>query len=334
MEVSMPKGTNQKFKFTYLMKIMQEKTDDEHSLTLPQILDELERYDITAERKSIYNDFHDMTDKFGIEIIKEQVGKETYYHVGSRQFELAEVKLLIDAIQCAKFITERKSRELIMKVKSFVSEHQASQLQRQVFVNGRIKTMNESIYYSVDEIYNAIEHNQKIRFKYFNWQPDRSQYILNGGNWFTVSPWALTWCDEYYYMVAFDDFSKTCKHYRVDKMLKPQTIDEKREGAEQFKNFDMAAYSKATFGMYGGDKKRVKIHLHNKMAGVFIDRFGKDISLRPLDEKHSELNVEVFISPQFFGWIFGLGKDVQIVGPDEVVEEMKERAKTLLEVMG
>ncbi len=329
----MPKSSNQKFKFTYLMKIMLEKTDDEHALTLSQIIGELEKYGVTAERKSIYSDFHEMTDRFGIEVIKEQIGRETYYHVGAREFELAEVKLLIDAIQCAKFITERKSRELIKKVKGFVSEHQASQLQRQVFVNGRIKTMNESIYYSVDEIYNAIEHNKKIRFKYFSWQPDKSQYILNNGNFFTVSPWALTWCDEYYYMVAFDDYSRQCKHYRVDKMLKPQVIDEMREGAEQFRNLDMAAYSKATFGMYGGEKKRVKIHLHNKMAGVFIDRFGKDITLRPIDEKHCELNVEVFISPQFYGWIFGLGKDVKIVGPDEVVTQMKEHLQTLTEIM-
>ena len=329
----MPKSSNQKFKFTYLMKIMLEKTDDEHALTLSQIIAELEKYGVTAERKSIYSDFHDMTDRFGIEVIKEQIGRETYYHVGAREFELAEVKLLIDAIQCAKFITERKSRELIKKVKGFVSEHQASQLQRQVFVNGRIKTMNESIYYSVDEIYNAIEHNKKIRFKYFSWQPDKSQYILNNGNFFTVSPWALTWCDEYYYMVAFDDYSRQCKHYRVDKMLKPQVIDEMREGAEQFRNLDMAAYSKATFGMYGGEKKRVKIHLHNKMAGVFIDRFGKDITLRPIDEKHCELNVDVFISPQFYGWIFGLGKDVKIVGPDEVVTQMKEHLQALTEIM-
>ncbi len=325
----MSRGTNQKFKFTYLMQVMLEKTDDEHSLTLNQILEELEKHDVTAERKSIYADFQDM-EKFGIEIIKEQIGRETYYHVGSREFELAEVKLLIDAIQCAKFITERKSRELIKKIRNFVSDYQAQQLQRQVFVQGRIKTMNESIYYSVDEIHNAIINNKKIKFKYFSWQPDKSQYILNNGNWFVVSPWALTWDDEYYYLVAFDDYSKTCKHYRVDKMIKPQIVDEKREGAEEFKDLDMAQYSKETFGMYGGEKKRVKIHFHNKMSGVFIDRFGKDITIRPLDEKHSEVNVEVFASPQFYAWIFGLGKDVKVIGPEEVKAEMKEQAKVFM----
>ncbi len=330
----MSRGSNQKFKFTYLMQIMLEKTDDEHSLTIGQILDELAKYDVTAERKSIYTDLQDMTEKFGIEIIKEQVGRETYYHVGTREFELAEVKLLIDAIQSSKFITERKSRELIKKIKKFVSEPQAGQLQRQVYVQGRIKTMNESIYYSVDEIHNAITHNRKIRFQYFHWQPDKTQYILHGGDCFVVSPWALTWDDEYYYLVAFDDFSRTCKHYRVDKMIKPQMIDEKREGEEEFRDLDMAVYSKSTFGMYGGEKKRVKIRFHNKMSGVFIDRFGKDIAFVPVDEKHCELNVDIFISPQFFGWIFGLGKDVRVIGPDEVVEAMKEQARVFLEGYG
>ena len=327
----MSRGTNQKFKFMYLMQIMQEKTDDTHSLTLPQILAELEKYGVTAERKSIYTDFQDMEDKFGIEIIKEQIGRETFYHVGSREFELAEVKLLMDAIQSSKFITERKSRELIKKVKRFVSDYQASQLQRQIFVHGRIKTMNESIYYSVDEIHNAIASNKKIKFKYFSWQADKSQYLLNKGEYFVVSPWALTWDDENYYLVAYDDFSKTCKHYRVDKMIKPLVMDECREGEERFKDLDMAAYSKATFGMYGGEKKKVKIQFHNKMSGVFIDRFGKDITFRPVDEKHSELNVDVYVSPQFFGWIFGLGKDVKVVGPEEVVEQMRAKAEEFLE---
>ena len=159
----MSRGTNQKFKFTYLMQIMLAKTDDEHALTMPQIMDELEKYDVTAERKSIYADFQDMTDKFGIEIIKEQIGRETYYHVGSREFELAEVKLLIDAIQSSKFITQTKSRELINKIKSNVSEHQAKQLQRQVYINDRVKAMNESVYYNVDDIHTAIYQNKKIR---------------------------------------------------------------------------------------------------------------------------------------------------------------------------
>lgn len=174
------------------MKIMQAKTDDEHSLTMPQIMDELEKYDVTAERKSIYVDFADMTEKFGVEVIKEQIGRETYYYVGAREFELAEVKLLIDAIQSSKFITQTKSRELITKIKSFVSEHQAKQLQRQVFINDRVKTMNESVYYNVDYIHTAINENKKIKFKYYRWDVSKKLVPRHNGDWFVVSPWALT----------------------------------------------------------------------------------------------------------------------------------------------
>ncbi|KSV60530.1 helix-turn-helix transcriptional regulator [Acetivibrio ethanolgignens] len=327
----MSRGTNQKFKFTYLMKIMQEKTDDEHSLTMPQIMKELEKYDVTAERKSIYADFQDMTDKFGVEIIKEQIGRETYYHVGAREFELAEVKLLIDAIQSSKFITQTKSRELITKIKSFVSEHQAKQLQRQVYINDRVKTMNESVYYNVDDIHTAINQNKKIRFKYYKWDINKKLVPRHNGDWFVVSPWALTWDDENYYMVAFDNLDHKIKHYRVDKMMHISIEEDKRAGKEVFQNFDMAEYSKATFGMYQGQKARVKIQFANYMCGVFIDRFGKDISFRPIDDEHSELHVDVNVRPQFFGWIFSLGKDVKVVGPEEVVEELRAKTEEFLE---
>ena len=327
----MSRGTNQKFKFTYLMKIMQEKTDDEHSLTMPQIMEELEKYDVTAERKSIYADFQDMTEKFGVEIIKEQIGRETYYHVGAREFELAEVKLLIDAIQSSKFITQTKSRELITKIKSFVSEHQAKQLQRQVYINDRVKTMNESVYYNVDDIHTAINQNKKIRFKYYKWDINKKLVPRHNGDWFVVSPWALTWDDENYYMVAFDNLDHKIKHYRVDKMMRISIEEEQRNGKEAFKNFDMAEYSKATFGMYQGTKTNVKIEFANYMCGVFIDRFGKDITFRPVDDEHSEFHVDVNVSPQFFGWIFSLGKDVKVVGPEEVVEELRAKTEEFLE---
>ena len=329
----MSRGTNQKFKFTYLMRIMLEKTDDEHALTMPQIMEELDKYEVTAERKSIYTDFQDMTDKFGIDIIKEQIGRETYYHVGSREFELAEVKLLIDAIQSSKFITQTKSRELITKIKSFVSEHQAGQLQRQVYINDRVKSMNESVYYNVDDIHTAINENRKIRFKYYKWDINKKLVPRHDGAWLVVSPWALTWDDENYYMVAYDEWDDKIKHYRVDKMMRISVTEEKRAGKALFKNFDMAQYSKATFGMYRGEEHRVKFRIANDMCGVFLDRFGKDISFHPVDETHSEFSVEVNVSPQFFGWVFGLGNHVKIVGPEEVVSRLKEYTKEFMENM-
>ena len=327
----MSKSSNQKLKLSYLTKIMLSKTDEDHSLTMPQIMQELEKYGVTAERKSIYADFNDMTDKLGIDIVKEQIGRETYYHVASREFELAEVKLLIDAIQSSKFITEKKSDALIKKVKGLVSEYQANQLQRQVYVQGRIKTMNETIYYGVDDIHKAISENRKIRFKYYQWNIEKKLVPRHNGDWIVVSPWALTWDDENYYLVAYDTSAKKCKHYRVDKMMKIEMLDEPREGEEIFKNFDMAAYAKATFGMYQGNKEKVHIQFPNSMCGVFIDRFGKDISFRPVNEEYSECAVDVNVSPQFFGWIFSLGKNVKVTRSASVVEQMRKAAEEFAE---
>ncbi|EJP19665.1 hypothetical protein LSA36186_13020 [Lachnoanaerobaculum sp. JCM 36186] len=325
----MPRGSNQKFKFTYLMKIMAEKTDDEHSLTMPQILEELEKYEVSAERKSIYEDFKDMS-KLGIDVIKEQRGRETFYHIAGREFELAEVKLLIDAVQSAKFITQKKSKSLISKVKNFVSEHQAKQLQRQIVINDRVKTMNESVYYNVDDIHTAINQNRKIKFKYYKWDIDKKLVERHGGSYFVVSPWALLWDDENYYMIAFDDWDNKIKHYRVDKMMYIEVGNDERSGKEEFKNFDMAKYSKATFGMYHGEKTKVCIKFANHMCGVFIDRFGKDTLFRKIDENNSELIVDINVSPQFFGWIFSLGNDVEIVSPIEVVNELREYTKKFI----
>lgn len=322
----MARGANQKLKLSYLTQIMLAKTDDEHSLTMPQIMEELEKRDVTAERKSIYADFQDMTDKLGIEIIKEQVGRETYYHVASRDFELAEVKLLIDAIQSSKFITKKKSKNLIDKIKKLVSEYQASQLQRQVVIADRVKTMNETVYYNIDDLHNAINSNRKIRFKYYKWDINKKLVPRHNGEFFEVSPWALTWDDENYYLIAFDEWNQKIKNYRVDKMMQLSVTEEKRAGKEAFKNFDITSFSKSRFGMYNGETKKVRIELPNYLCGVFIDRFGENISFREINEDRSYLNVDVAISYQFFGWIFALGKEVKVTGPDDVVEQMKKAA--------
>lgn len=320
----MARKENQKIKLSVLTQIMLEKTDEDHALTLPQIINELEKRDIPAERKSLYADFSDMSEKLGIDVVKEQRGRETFYYVASRDFELAEVKLLIDAIQASKFITEKKSNELISKIKGFVSEHQASTLSRQVYVQGRAKTMNESIYYNVDDIHKAIGANKKISFKYYKWDVSKKLVERHGGAIFTVSPWALTWDDENYYLVAFDELSSKMKHYRVDKMKHIEILDAERVGKETFKDYDMASYSAMNFGMYNGEKKKVRIEFENSMAGVFIDRFGTGISIMPTDSEHSSTVVDVAVSPQFFGWIFGLGNGVRVTAPDEVVDQLHQ----------
>lgn len=324
----MSKGTNQKFKLIRLMQIMLAKTDDEHYITMPEILKELGKYDITAERKSIYNDLKDL-EELGIEIEGEQRGKMYYYHVVGRQFELPELKLLVDSIQGSKFITAQKSDALIRKLESLCSEHDAKQLQRQVYVRNRVKTMNESIYYSVDAIHNAISDNKKIKFKYFNWNNKKEMELRRSGEDYVVSPWALTWDDENYYLVGYDSKDCKVKHYRVDKMLRIALIDEARDGKEVLGHFNEGEYTTKNFGMFAGEEESVNITLKNHMCGVFIDRFGKDITFIPVDENTSTVRIKVALTSHFLGWIFALGPDVKITGPASVLPKVEEEVKRI-----
>lgn len=324
----MPKGSNQKLKLYHLAQIMLENTDDDHYITMPEIMSALEAYEVTADRRTIYADLKDL-EALGIEVEGEPVGGGYRYHVVERPFELPELKLLVDAIQSSKFITERKTNALIRKLEKLVSKYEAMKLQRQVYVSGRIKTMNESIYYTVDTIHNAISENRKIRFQYFQWNVKKEMELRHDGAYYHISPWGLSWDAENYYLIGYDSEAGKIKHYRVDKMLRLQMSDEKREGKEHFKKLDMADYAKKSFGMFGGREEKVKLLVENTLAGVIIDRFGKDIMLIPSDEEHFTVNVDVHVSTQFFGWIISLGERVKILGPDEVVAQMKEEIQRL-----
>lgn len=324
----MPKGSNQKLKLYHLAQIMLENTDDDHYITMPEIMSALEAYEVTADRRTIYADLKDL-EALGIEVEGEPVGGGYRYHVVERPFELPELKLLVDAIQSSKFITERKTNALIRKLEKLVSKYEAMKLQRQVYVSGRIKTMNESIYYTVDTIHNAISENRKIRFLYFQWNVKKEMELRHDGAYYHISPWGLSWDAENYYLIGYDSEAGKIKHYRVDKMLRLQMSDEKREGKEHFKKLDMADYAKKSFGMFGGREEKVKLLVENTLAGVIIDRFGKDIMLIPSDEEHFTVNVDVHVSTQFFGWIISLGERVKILGPEEVVAQMKEEIQRL-----
>ena len=312
----MPKGSNQKFKLYRLAQIMQEKTDDEHYITMPEIMKELAKYDITADRKSIYNDLRDLS-VLGIEVEGEPDGNRYHYHVVDRAFELPELKLLVDAIQSSKFITEKKSNALIKKLETLVSKYDAQKLQRQVFVSGRIKTMNESIYYTVDAIHNAISADKKIKFQYYQWNEKKEMELRHSGAWYHISPWGLSWNNENYYLVGYDSEEEKIKHFRVDKMLHIKLSKESREGNEHFKKLDMADYAKKSFGMFGGKERTVKLLVKNNLAGVIIDRFGKDVMMIPADNEHFTVSVDIHVSKQFLGWVFSLGENIKILGPDE-----------------
>lgn len=321
-------GNNQKLKLLYLIKIFTEDTDDQHALTLPQIVEKLDAYGVSAERKTLYQDFELLRD-FGFDIIGQQARRNFYYHMGNRRFELPELKLLVDSVQSAKFITDKKSNALIKKLEGMVSKYEARKLQRQVIISGRIKAMNESIYYNVDKLHEVIGTDRQIRFKYFRWNINKEMELRKDGAWYQVSPWALMWDDENYYLVGYDAEDGKIKHYRVDKMWRISVADRRREGKEQFRAFNMPRYTKSLFGMFGGEEVKVTLEAENGMVGILLDRFGKDIPVKPVDADHFRTSVVVAVSSQFLGWIMALGDGVKIIGPDKVVARMKEEIRLI-----
>ncbi len=324
----MAKGANQKLKILYLMKILLEETDETHAISLADIIKKLAAYDISAERKSLYSDMESLR-LYGIDIIGEQRDRTYYYYIGNRQFELAELKFLVDSVQSAKFLTTKKSNELIKKIEGLASRHEAGRLQRQVYVAERVKNMNESIYYSVDAIHEAIARNKQIRFQYFQWNVNKEMELRRNGDFYQVSPWLLTCDAENYYLVAYDGEDGKIKHFRVDKMLRIESLEEKRQGKEQFKNENLAQYSKKMFGMFGGREERVKIRCENYLAGVIIDRFGKEVTMRREDEEHFLVTVNVEVSSQFLHWIMALGDGATILSPESVLADIHQELERL-----
>ncbi len=325
----MPKSTGQKLKLLYLVKILSENTDELHPMPMPRLLEELASYGINAERKSIYADIEDLK-QFGYDILRNTSRTDGGYYMASREFELPELKLLVDAVQSSRFLTAKKSKELIAKLETLTSRQEAVQLQRQVYVVNRIKTSNESIYYNVDCIHKGIQENVQITFQYMEWTLDKKMQPKKNGVLYKVSPWALIWEDENYYLVAFDEQDNKMKHYRVDKMGKINVTDKKRSGIESGKTFDVAAYVNKMFGMFGGEECIVTMRFSNRLIGVVMDRFGKEAQVRKLDDTSFSVRTKVEVSGQFFGWLTGLGKEASILAPDDIKEEYKKYLSDIL----
>lgn len=324
----MPKGKNQKLKLYYLRKLMLELTDPEHSITMPEILEELERYEVTTQRKTIYEDLQEL-EKLGVKVTGKSCGSSYEYWVSEREFGLAELKLLVDAVQSSKFISEKKSNELIHKVESFASKYERSQLNRQVFVQGRAKTMNNDIYKYVDTLHAAIADNNQIKFRYGQWNINKDMELRKGGRYYQISPWYLAWADENYYLIGYDSEAGMIKHYRVDKMSGVFSVNERRDGGEFFRKFDLAEYCKKNFSMFDGREETVSIRIENGKVGIFIDRYGKEISVIPVDDTHSDLHFNVKVNEQFLGWLFALGSGVKLTGPKSAVEDARRMLERL-----
>ena len=303
----------------YLLEILRRETDEEHPLSLKQIIDLLAQKGISAERKSLYDDIEQLR-LMGEDIVAVRDTTVRYY-VGERTLDMPQLRLLVDAVQSSKFITRKKSEELIRRLESLTSRHLASQLQREVLVSGRIKTMNESIFYNVDSLQSAIAAGQQVTFQYFDWGMDKQQHLRHGGALYTLSPWALVWDDENYYLVAYNSTTKTLRHYRVDRMLRIHLTDLPREGEEAFRKQDMAVYGRKTFGMFGGDEQPVVLRCRKRMAGIILDQFGTDTIMIPDGDEYFTARVPVVVSPPFFAWLSGFAQDIRLTSPTAVAEE-------------
>lgn len=307
-----------------------EETDPAHPLNASQLCERMQsRHDYSCNRKTIYADIERLKE-FGIKIGQTK-GSSFGYFVEKRDFDLPELKLLVDAVQSSRFITKEKSERLIKKLENLTSRENAKQLQRQVYIYNRIKADNDAIYVNVDAIHAAIQTNRQIRFKYCEWTVKKELVRRKGGADYIVSPWALTWDDEKYYLVGFDAAADNIRHYRVDKMQEIRVTEEVRLGKERFTDFDLAAFAGKTFGMYGGEDRKLTLEGENYLANVVIDRFGTDIMMRPYGKDKFRAGVTVTISPQFFGWIAGLGKGIRISWPDDVREQYKAYLREILE---
>lgn len=326
----MPKSADQRGKLLVLLHVFQRETDEQHPLSVPALVNRLAAHGVSAERKSIYENIETLREQgYDIEL---QRGRG--YYLAERDFELPELKLLVDAVQSSRFITARKSAGLIEKLARQTSSHEARTLQRQMYVAGRARSMNERVYYSIDSIYEAINSGRQITFSYFDYNVAREKIYRHDHQFYEVSPFALMRDNENYYLVAYDSTAKALKHFRVDKMDQLYMTEKPREGKAVFEAADPATYADHHFGMFRGKAETVLLRCQPWMAHVLIDRFGDDVMMSPEQDGTFTASVRVAVSPQFFAWLFGLEGGAVILGPESVKNAMEAQLRKQLELMG
>lgn len=313
----MSRGKKQKLKLLYLAKIMLEETDEDHRLTIADLIEELAKYGVTAERRSLYDDLSCL-EEFGLMAIhKVQEKGNVYYFADQKLFSDAELRLFADSMASSRFITERKSKDLIKKLASLTSVYTAGKMKREIAVDGRIKSMNSSIFYQVDAIQDAIAQNKQIQFSYYHWNLQK-KLERSYSSPVTASPWGLVSYEDRYYLAAFDETDQFIRNYRVDKIRDVKILDKPREGRADFGEANMADYVKNSFGMFTGERTPVELVFDNDLAGVLIDRFGTEMPIQKEDDFTSRTCIDITVSPQFYGWLLGLGSRIHIAGPENI----------------
>ena len=309
----------------YLLKILLERTDEEHPLSTTQLIGILnEEYGISAHRTTITKDIAALVE-YGLDIVTIHSTQSKYF-VASRKFELPELKLLVDAVESSRFITAKKSERLIEKLGKLTSESHAHQLERHIYMDGTAKPENECIYYSVDEIHNAIQEKRQITFQYYEYTPQKEKILKHNGYRYQFSPYALIWSRDCYYAVGWSEKHGKLAQFRVDRMVAVESSD---QAAVCKPDFDPAEYVRKIFGMYPDDLCTVELLCDNEVMRSVIDRFGEEVSTVTVDDGHFKAIVEVAPSPPFFAWVFTFCGKIQILGPAEVLDEMRGMAAWL-----
>lgn len=328
----MSKSPMQKSKLLYIKQYLENHSDENHAVSIDEIISYLDSKGIKAERKSLYDDFEQLK-LFGVDILSVRKNRTYGYYLASRTFEVSELKLLVDAVQGSRFITQKKSAELIRKLGTLCSNYENADLSRQVLLSNRIKSMNESIYYNVDKIHSAINSDKTISFKYFEYNRKKERVLRHDGKLYSVSPFALNWDDENYYLIGFDNEIEQIRHYRVDKMLDIAVTGSIRKGKDVFSGVDIEKYAGKVFSMFGGKQEKVCMEFDNSLCSAVIDRFGKDILMRDSENEGTfYVHADIVVSDHFFGWLFSFGNKAKVVTPQNIVNQFVNYTKDVLEL--
>ena len=324
----------QKLLLLHLLSILRSETDEQQGLGMEQLRQLLSQRGFEPDRKSIYACI-DALEAYGLDIQRPSGKRKDYRLLKSAdELELSEVKLLADAVHASRFLSQAKAGKLTSKLEKLISRRQAQTLHRQVVVSDRVKSMNNSIYYNVDALHAAIAQDRMVSFRYFDYNMSKKRIYRHDGERYRVSPYAMLYNNDKYYLMALPEEGEELRTYRVDKLDGVQLLEEKRQGHEIFEKVDLASYTRITFSMYAGEAQQVTLQFENHLLNAAMDRFGHNIMVTRHGEEHFRFTTTIAVSPRFYGWLLGFGSGAEIISPPKVREGMQQLIADAAKVYG